>query len=105
MPYLAENYPELPMIVNHGFRNFDYIKQAITSNAIDYLLKPFSKEAIQECVQQAIDRLDNNQTISRQITDSYEQKEAAYYEYDIQYLTKSDSWVPYREIPSFPLKN
>ena len=87
LPYLAENYPELPMIVISGFRNFDYIKQAITSNAIDYLLKPFSKEAIQECVQQAIDRLDNNQTISRQITDSYEQKEAAYYEYDIQYLT------------------
>lgn len=87
LPYLAEHYPGMPLIVISGYRDFDYIKHAISADAIDYLLKPFSREAIQECVKRAIERLENSQTISRQLTDSYEQKEAAYYEYDLQYLT------------------
>lgn len=87
LPYLAENYPDMPLIVISGYRDFDYVKQAISADAIDYILKPFSKEAIQECVSRAIERLENSQTLSRKLTDSYEQKEAAYYEYDIQYLT------------------
>ena len=85
--YLSEHYPDMPLIVISGFRDFDYIKTAISADAIDYILKPFSREAIQECVQRAIQRLENTQTISRQIIDSNEQKEAAYYEYDRQYLT------------------
>ena len=85
--YLSEHYPDMPLIVISGFRDFDYIKTAISADAIDYILKPFSREAIQECVQRAIQRLENTQTISRQIMDSNEQKEAAYYEYDRQYLT------------------
>jgi len=84
---LAEQYPGMPLIVISGYRDFDYIKQAITADAVDYILKPFSREAIQECVHRAIERLENTQTISRQLADSFEQKEAAYYEYDMQYLT------------------
>lgn len=87
LPYLAQNYPDMPLIVISGYRDFDYVKQAITADAIDYILKPFSKEAIWDCVSRAIERLENNQILSRKLTDSYEQKEAAYYEYDIQYLT------------------
>ena len=87
LPYLSEHFPAMPLIVISGFRDFDYIKQAISSDAIDYLLKPFSREAIQECVQRAIQRLESSETISRQILDSNEQKEAAYYEYDRQNLT------------------
>lgn len=87
LAYLSEHYPGMPLIVISGFRDFDYIKTAISADAIDYILKPFSREAIQECVQRAIQRLENTQTISRQIMDSNEQKEAAYYEYDRQYLT------------------
>lgn len=86
LPYLAENYPDMPLIVISGYRDFDYVKEAISANAIDYILKPFSKEAIQECVSRAIEHLEDNQTLSR-ISDSDEQREAAYYEYDIQYLT------------------
>ncbi len=87
LPYLAEHYPNMPLIVISGYKDFDYVKHAISADAIDYLLKPFSKEAIQECAARALERLKNTQTITKQITDSYEQKEAAYYEYDIQYLT------------------
>lgn len=86
LPYLAENYPEMPLIVISGYRDFDYVKQAISAAAIDYILKPFSKEAIQDCVSRAIERLEDSQTLSR-VTDSDEEKEAAYYDYDIQHLT------------------
>lgn len=86
LPYLAENYPDMPLIVISGYRDFDYVKQAISAAAIDYILKPFSKEAIQDCISRAIERLEDSQTLSR-VTDSDEQREAAYYEYDIQYLT------------------
>ena len=27
LPYLAENYPEMPLIVISGYRDFDYVKQ------------------------------------------------------------------------------
>ena len=87
LPYLAEHYPGMPLIVISGYRDFDYVKHAISADAVDYLLKPFSKEAIQDCVTRAIERLKDSQTITRKITDSYEQKEAAYYDHDIQYLT------------------
>ena len=87
LPYLAEHYPGMPLIVISGYRDFDYIKYAISADAIDYLLKPFSKEAIQECVQRALSRLENSATITQALSDSNEQKEAAYYEYDRQYLT------------------
>lgn len=87
LPYLAEHYPGMPLIVISGFRDFDYVKHAISADAIDYLLKPFSREAICDCVQRALDRLENSQNISRQLLTSNEEKEAACYEYDIQYLT------------------
>lgn len=87
LPYLAQNYPEMPLIVISGYRDFNYLKHAFSADAIDYLLKPFSREAIGNCVEKAIRKLENKQTISRQIMDSHEQKEAARYEYDIQYLT------------------
>lgn len=87
LPYLARHYPEMPLIVISGFRDFDYIKHAISANAVDYLLKPFGKEAIAECVARAIKRIEDSQTITKQIVDSHEQREAACYEYDKQYLT------------------
>lgn len=87
LPYLTEHYPKIPLIVISGFRDFDYIKHAISANAVDYLLKPFSREAISECVSSAIKRLKDTQSITQQIVSSQEQREAACYEYDIQYLT------------------
>ena len=87
LPYLSEHYPDMPLIVISGFRDFDYIKHAISANAVDYLLKPFSREAIADCVFSAVKRIESRQNVSQQIISSHEQKEAARYEYDIQNLT------------------
>ncbi len=87
LPYLAEHYPDMPLIVISGYQDFHYLKFAFSADAVDYLLKPFSRDAIGKCVEKAILRLENSHTLSRQIMDSREQKEAACYEYDIQYLT------------------
>lgn len=87
LPYLAENYPSLPIIVISGYRDFDYIKQALSSNAIEYILKPFSRDAIQKSVRDAIAKLEDHSVIQQQIMTSEEEKEHAYYEYDIQLLS------------------
>lgn len=87
LPYFSEHYPEMPLIVISGYRDFDYIKQAISSNAIEYLLKPFSKETIQNTVKQALERLKNRSHIETQLMNSEREKERAYYEVDIQLVS------------------
>ena len=37
LPYLAENYPEMPLIVISGYRDFDYVKQACFSGKCNFL--------------------------------------------------------------------
>ena len=86
LPYLAEHYPHMPLIVISGYKNFDYIKQAISSNAIEYLLKPFSREAIQEVIFKAVERLHDRSQIHDKIAASEKEKEQACYDYDIQLL-------------------
>ena len=86
LPYLAEHFPEIPLIVISGYRDFDYVKHAISAKAIDYILKPFSREAIQKCMSDAIGRLESKSALETQIINSEEEKENAYYEYDLQIL-------------------
>lgn len=86
LPYLNEHYPEKQIIVISGFKDFDYIKHAITANAVDYILKPFSGEDIQNAVLHAIKKIESKEAIINQIVSSAEEKEAAQYEYDLQML-------------------
>lgn len=87
LPWLSSNYPSLPLIVISGYRDFDYIKQAISSNAIEYILKPFSREMIQDSVRQAIERLSNRSHMENRLKDSEQAKEQACYDFDIQLIS------------------
>lgn len=87
LPYLAEKYPEMPLVVISGFRDFDYMKTAIAARAIDYVLKPFSKEAICDCLLKAIDKIAGAEEVKTKLTLTEDEKETALYVYDIQYLT------------------
>ena len=86
LPYLSEHYPAIPLIVISGYRDFDYIKQAISANAIEYLLKPFSREMVLNCVDEVIKRLENRTFLENQILTSEKEKEQACYDYDVQLL-------------------
>ncbi len=86
LPYLREHYPSLPLIVISGYRNFDYIKQAMSANAVEYLLKPFSREMIQKCVVQILDTLEKRSQMEDQILTTEKEKEQTRYDYDIQLL-------------------
>lgn len=86
LPALAEKYPGMPLIVISGYRKFDYIKQAISSNALEYVLKPFSREAIQEVVLKALKKLENRSHMYNQIKTTELEKEQVQYDYDIQLI-------------------
>ena len=83
---LSGEYPNMQLIVISGYKSFDYIKHAISANVIDYILKPFTDEQIQQTVLQAIARLEATESISAKIRLSEEQRELACYDHDIQLL-------------------
>lgn len=86
LPYLAKNFPRLPFLVISGYRDFDYIKQAMSSNATEYLLKPFSREDLQKCVEDIIDKIEKQKSISKEISQSQSERDRAHLEYDLQTL-------------------
>ena len=86
LPYLAEHYPGMPLLVISGYRDFDYIKQAISANAVEYLLKPFSAEMIQNCVRDILQRLSEREQIDYKLRESEEEKEEANTRYDMMLL-------------------
>ncbi len=86
LSYLSEHFPDLPLIVVSGYRNFDYIKQAITSKAVDYILKPFSAKEIQKTVLSTINALKTKEHLKTQISSVQEDREKAYYDLDINFL-------------------
>lgn len=86
LPYLASHYPDMALIVISGYRNFDYIKQAISANAVEYLLKPFSAEDIQKTVKTILQKFESKSALTQQIQSSEEEKEQSRYDYDLSTL-------------------
>ncbi len=83
---LSSEYPNKQVLVISSYKDFDYMHQAIKANAIDYILKPFSREDIEKCILRAIEQIESNSMMEQQIMSINTQKEAAQYEYDVQIL-------------------
>lgn len=86
LPYLASHFPDTVLIVISGFQSFDYVKQAISSRAIEYILKPFSRESIQKVVLSAIESLENKSQMKEEIFMIQEEKEHACHRLDLSLL-------------------
>lgn len=86
LPIIAKNYPNKCIIIISGYKDFEYTKQAITANAVNYILKPFGKEELQKSVLDAIIMIKNNMAIENKLSSSETEKEHARYNYDLQLL-------------------
>lgn len=86
LPMLTKRYPDKRIVVISGYKDFEYMKHAITAKAVDYILKPFSRDDVQKSVLNAIGQIEKNQNMKDLLITSEEKKEAARYEYDIQML-------------------
>ncbi|WP_099468952.1 response regulator [Konateibacter massiliensis] len=86
LPLLTELYPQKRLIIISGYKDFEYTKHAISAKAVDYILKPFSKEEIQKTVLKAVKQIADNDELQNKIDLSESEKERARYEYDIQML-------------------
>ncbi len=86
LPIITEKYPSKQVIIISSYKDYEYMHQAIKANAVDYILKPFGKEDIQNSVMRAIARIENQSSMQQQIISSESQKEAVEFEYDTQLL-------------------
>ncbi|GBF71825.1 DNA-binding response regulator [Paenibacillus sp. 598K] len=62
-------YPEMQLIVISGYDDFVYMKQAIASRVVDYLLKPVRREVLDEALGQAVRELEARQREREQTLD------------------------------------
>lgn len=73
---LGDEYPEKPVIVISGYKDFNYVKKAIEKRVIGYVLKPFSVEEIEKQILDAVSRIQQKQSIEelKEKVDSFEQR-------------------------------
>lgn len=86
LPYITDNHPDKQIIVISSYKEFDYMKHAVKSNAVDYILKPFSRDELQASVQKAISLLQNDNKMKQRIVTSEAMTERTRFEYDTQML-------------------
>lgn len=84
---LSSESLSVALIVISGFQNFDYMKQAISCKVIDYILKPFSREEIQQTVLKTIESLRHKEAENHHLASMIREKEDAYYSLDLKLLT------------------
>ncbi len=52
---VEREYPEISKIVISGYYDFEFTRQAIKSNVVDYLLKPVNREELNNALAKAVD--------------------------------------------------
>lgn len=86
LPLLTKQYPDKRIIVISGYKDYEYLQHAIKASAVDYILKPFSKEDIQKAVKNALSQIESQNRLQNQLISSEEEIENANYEYTISLL-------------------
>ncbi|MFD0671041.1 response regulator [Cohnella sp. GCM10027633] len=63
---MNERFPEVKIIVVSGYDDFVYLKQAVTSRATDYLLKPIDPEELNAALAKCGEELDKRYSLLRE---------------------------------------
>lgn len=87
LPILAKEFPDTPLIVISGYRDFEYSRQAVRAGAIDYILKPFSSGDIISAMKQAIGRIEDQTALKNRLHSSEEYTETLHLNHDKEQLT------------------
>ncbi|WP_027091694.1 response regulator [Cohnella thermotolerans] len=81
---LQQDYPDKKVIVVSGYSDFEYMKEAISAKAVGYLLKPFSREEIQETLSKAVRLIEAERSAMQKMEISEHEKEEISYGADLQ---------------------
>lgn len=55
--HISTGYPDTKIIIISGFDDFQYMKQAINSRVIDYILKPIDEKDLNEALKKESGKL------------------------------------------------
>ena len=61
---LQEQQVETPRIIASNYNEFEYVRQGMRLGAMDYLLKPVSKEELTECLTRVKEKLEERKELS-----------------------------------------
>lgn len=87
MKNIREQYPDIKMIVISGYSDFEYMQEAISSKAVHYLLKPFSREEIHEALDKAVAQLQAEQSMQQEARQRLEEHEQLLFDTDMKMLS------------------
>ncbi len=63
--YVYENYPDIRTVIISGYDEFEYAKQAVRYQVIEYILKPVTPMELTEVLKRAREKLDEERARSR----------------------------------------
>lgn len=84
---LQEDFPNIKIIVISGYSDFEYLQEAISAQAADYILKPFNREEIRKALKKAMDCIDKELYTNRKIEAIEAENEQISYISDLKYLS------------------
>ncbi|WP_123041641.1 response regulator transcription factor [Cohnella candidum] len=61
---LQERFPNVKILIMSGYEDFSYLKQAIQSKAVNYMLKPISAEELNQSLAECIEQLNKESSES-----------------------------------------
>ncbi len=65
--YVSQAHPNIKMIILSGYKKFEYAKEAMEYNVVDYLLKPVSNSDIVAAVNSAVEKIEKDRELSKKI--------------------------------------
>lgn len=60
LDYITESHIKVKVIMISGYSNFEYVKHALRSNTVDYILKPIHEEELNQAIAKAVGQLSSS---------------------------------------------